>query len=183
MDARRKAGDAMLAIMSAPAVINGDVPLSDRVPLSPDLPRHDVEQLCLERGLRMTPQRHAIVRVLSEADDHPSVEQVYQRALAYNQQICLATVYRTIRIFEQKGILQSRDFGTGRARYEPLDHEHHHLVDVDTGDVVEFSIAAHEHLLRAIAEDLGFQVVSLRLEIFGKRYGFQRNSAGEADGL
>lgn len=129
-----------------------------------------IEQLCLDRGLKMTGQRKVIIRVLSEADDHPSVEEVYRRALLLDENISIATVYRTVRIFEEKGILQRRDFGSGRARYEAADHGHHyHLIDVETGKVLEFSDAAHEQMIQTLAGDLGFQVVSVRLEVFGKR--------------
>ncbi len=129
-----------------------------------------IERLCLERGLKMTGQRRTIARVLSEASDHPDVEELYRRASLLDDRISIATVYRTVRLFEEKGILQRRDFGSGRARYEPAEHGHHyHLIDVETGKVVEFRDAEHERLVRALAEQLGFSVVSLRLEVFGKR--------------
>lgn len=124
----------------------------------------------MERGLKMTGQRRTIARVLSEASDHPDVEELYRRAALLDGRISIATVYRTVRLFEEKGILQRRDFGSGRARYEPSDHgPHYHLIDVETGKVVEFRNSEHERLVRALAEQLGFEVVSLRLEVFGKR--------------
>ena len=130
----------------------------------------EIERLCHERGLKMTGQRRTIARVLSEADDHPDVEELYRRAAVIDDRISIATVYRTVRLFEETGILQRRDFGSGRARYEPADHDpHHHLIDVETGKVVEFRSAEHERLVRAVAEQLGFDVVSLRLEVFGRR--------------
>ncbi len=129
-----------------------------------------IERLCQGRGLKMTGQRRTIARVLSESDDHPDVEELYRRAAVLDDRISIATVYRTVRLFEEKGILQRRDFGSGRARYEPADHDpHHHLIDVETGKVVEFRSAEHERLVRAVAEQLGFEVVSLRLEVFGRR--------------
>lgn len=129
-----------------------------------------IERLCLERGLKMTGQRRTIARVLSEAGDHPDVEELYRRASLLDDRISIATVYRTVRLLEEKGILQRRDFGNGRARYEPAEHgPHHHLIDVETGKVVEFRNGEHERLVRALAEQLGFSVVSLRLEVFGKR--------------
>ncbi len=129
-----------------------------------------IERLCQERGLKMTGQRRTIARVLSEADDHPDVEELYRRASLLDDRISIATVYRTVRLFEEKGILQRRDFGSGRARYEPVDETpHYHLIDVETGKVVEFRSAEHERLVRAVAEQLGFQVVSLRLEVFGRK--------------
>ena len=129
-----------------------------------------IERLCMERGLKMTGQRRIIARVLSEADDHPDVEELYRRAALLDDRISIATVYRTVRLLEENGILQRRDFGPGRARYEPAEHGHHyHLIDVETGRVVEFRNSEHERLVRALAEQLGFAVVSLRLEVFGKR--------------
>ena len=118
----------------------------------------------------MTGQRRVIARVLSEAEDHPDVEELYRRAVALDSRISIATVYRTVRLFEEKGILERRDFGGGRARYEPSEHGHHyHLIDVDTGKVIEFEDAEHERVLRAIATRLGFELVSLRLEVFGRK--------------
>ena len=129
-----------------------------------------IERLCMESGLKMTGQRRIIARVLSEANDHPDVEELYRRAVLLDAHISIATVYRTVRLFEEKGILQRRDFGSGRARYESADHGHHyHLIDVETGKVVEFRNTEHERLIRALAEQLGFGIVSLRLEVFGKR--------------
>jgi Fur family transcriptional regulator, ferric uptake regulator len=129
-----------------------------------------IERLCVERGLKMTGQRRVIARVLSEAEDHPDVEELYRRAVTLDSRISIATVYRTVRLFEEKGILERRDFGGGRARYEPSEHGHHyHLIDVDTGKVIEFEDAEHERVLRAIATRLGFELVSLRLEVFGRK--------------
>ncbi len=129
-----------------------------------------IERLCIERGLKMTGQRRVVARVLSEAGDHPDVEELYRRASALDQHISIATVYRTVRLFEEQGILERRDFGGGRARYEPSeDGPHYHLIDVDTGKVIEFQDPEHEQLMHAIAGRLGFDVVSLRLELFGRR--------------
>ena len=138
-----------------------------------------IERLCIERGLKMTGQRRTIARVLTDASDHPNVEELYRRASLLDPRISIATVYRTVRLFEEKGILQRRDFGTGRARYEPTEHgPHYHLIDVETGKVVEFKNSEHERLIRALAEQLGFHVVSLRLEVFGKRLDAQPASGG-----
>jgi len=129
-----------------------------------------IERLCVERGLKMTGQRRVIARVLSEAADHPDVEELYRRASVLDERISIATVYRTVRLLEEKGILERRDFGGGRARYEPTEHGHHyHLIDVDTGKVIEFADAEHERVMQAIAARLGFDLVSLRLELFGRR--------------
>ena len=129
-----------------------------------------IEQRCIDKGMKMTEQRRVIARVLSEAEDHPDVEEVYRRATAIDPNISIATVYRTVRLLEEKGILERRDFGGGRARYEPTEHGHHyHLIDIETGKVIEFEDAEHQHMMRAIAERLGFDLVSLRLELFGRR--------------
>lgn len=129
-----------------------------------------IERLCVERGLKMTGQRRVIARVLSDAGDHPDVEELYRRATALDSRISIATVYRTVRLLEEKGILERRDFGGGRARYEASEHgHHHHLIDVETGRVIEFEDAEHERVLAAIAARLGFDLVSHRLELFGRR--------------
>lgn len=127
-----------------------------------------LEQLCAEKGLRMTDQRRIIARVLSESDDHPDVETVYQRASAIDAKIGLATVYRTLRLFEEANILERHDFGDGRARYEEVPEEHHdHLIDVKTGDVIEFQNQKIEKLQREVAEELGYRLVDHRLELYG----------------
>ncbi|WP_206931485.1 Fur family transcriptional regulator [Roseococcus thiosulfatophilus] len=129
-----------------------------------------IERMCVERGLKMTGQRRLIARVLSESEDHPDVEELYRRAVALDARVSVATVYRTVRLLEEKGILERRDFGGGRARYDPADRgHHHHLIDVDTGNVIEFSDAEHDAVARAIATRLGFDLVQMRLEIFGRR--------------
>jgi len=129
-----------------------------------------IERLCIDRGVKMTGQRRVIARVLSDAEDHPDVEELYRRALLLDRHISIATVYRTVRLFEEKGILERHDFGGGRARYEPSEESHHHhLIDIETGKVIEFQDAEHEELMRVIAARLGFDLVSLRLELFGRR--------------
>lgn len=118
----------------------------------------------------MTGQRRVIARVLSDAEDHPDVEELYRRAAALDGRISIATVYRTVRLLEEQGILERRDFGGGRARYEPTEHgRHYHLIDIDTGHVIEFEDAAHERALAEIAAKLGFDLVSHRLELFGRK--------------
>jgi Fur family ferric uptake transcriptional regulator len=129
-----------------------------------------IERLCIERGLKMTGQRRVIARVLSESGDHPDVEELYRRATGIDARISIATVYRTVRLLEENGILERRDFGGGRARYEPTEHgRHHHLIDVDTGRVIEFEDPEYERVLQAIALRLGFDLISHRLELFGRR--------------
>lgn len=127
-----------------------------------------IESRCAEYGLRMTGQRRVIARVLSSATDHPDVEEVHRRAHAIDQRISLSTVYRTIRLFSAKGILERHDFGHGRGRYEAALRGHHdHLVDVDSGRVIEFSNPDIEALQERIARDLGFELVGHRLELYG----------------
>lgn len=131
-------------------------------------PQSRIEQLCMERGMKMTGQRRIIARVLSEARDHPDVEQVYRRAVQLDPRISIATVYRTVRLFEEANILDRHDFGDGRSRYEEAPEEHHdHLIDIQTGRVTEFRNAEIEALQRKIAEQHGFRLVGHRLELFG----------------
>jgi Fur family ferric uptake transcriptional regulator len=129
-----------------------------------------IERMCVALGLKMTGQRRVIARVLSEATDHPDVEELYRRASAIDPKVSIATVYRTVRLLEEKGILEKRDFGEGRARYDPTDRgHHHHLIDVDTGKVIEFADEGFERMAREIAERLGFALASSRLQLFGRR--------------
>ncbi len=128
----------------------------------------DVEALCHEKGLRITEQRRVIARVLSEADDHPDVEALHARASAIDPGISIATVYRTVRLFEEAGILDRHDFGDGRSRYEAAPEAHHdHLIDVETGRVIEFVDPELEALQKQIAEKLGFRLVDHRMELYG----------------
>jgi len=127
-----------------------------------------IEQLCVDKGLKMTEQRRVIARVLSDSDDHPDVEQVYRRATEVDPRISIATVYRTVRLFEEANILARHDFGDGRARYEEAPETHHdHLIDVQSGRVIEFTNEEIERLQKRIAEELGFRLVDHRLELFG----------------
>src|SRR6476620_7254753 len=132
----------------------------------------NIEKRCVEKGLRMTEQRRVIARVLSDATDHPDVETVYERASAIDKRIGLATVYRTLRLFEEANILERHDFGDGRARYEEAPEEHHdHLIDVQSGRVIEFKNDAIEALQKKVAEELGFRLVDHRLELYGVPLG------------
>lgn len=131
-----------------------------------------IEELCIKKGLRMTEQRRVIARVLSDAHDHPDVEQVHRRAAEVDARISIATVYRTVRLFEEASILERHDFGDGRARYEEVPESHHdHLIDVESGRVIEFRNEQVERLQREIAEKLGFKLVDHRLELFGVPLG------------
>ena len=116
----------------------------------------------------MTEQRRVVARVLSDARDHPDVEELYQRASLIDPKISLATVYRTVRLFEDSGMLERHDFGDGRARYEQADDEHHdHLIDMKTGKVIEFENSRIEELQREVARQLGYRLVDHRLELYG----------------
>ncbi len=128
-----------------------------------------IERLCVERGMRMTEQRRVIARVLSQAKDHPDVEELYRRASAIDPHISIATVYRTVRLFEEAGVVDKHDFGDGRSRYEEAGDDHHdHLIDTRSGDVIEFFDAEIEKLKSEIARRLGFELVGHKLELYGK---------------
>ncbi|MBY6014551.1 transcriptional repressor [Qipengyuania gaetbuli] len=130
----------------------------------------DLEQLCADKGLRITEQRRVIAKVLSESDDHPDVEMLHERANKIDPGISIATVYRTVRLFEEAGILDRHDFGDGRARYEAAPEAHHdHLIDVESGKVVEFVDPELEALQKQIAEKLGYRLVDHRMELYGVR--------------
>ena len=123
---------------------------------------------CEVHGLRMTDQRRTIADVLEATTDHPDVEELYNRASAADQRISLATVYRTVKLFEEAGILEKHEFGDGRARYETSDREHHdHLIDVNSGEVIEFMDADIEALQEKIAAKLGYRIMGHRLELYG----------------
>ena len=127
-----------------------------------------IEKLCAERGMRMTEQRRVIARVLSEAEDHPDVEELYRRASSIDPHISIATVYRTVRLFEEAGVVEKHDFGDGRSRYEEAGDDHHdHLIDTKSGEVIEFFDAEIEKLKTEIAERLGFRLIGHKLELYG----------------
>ena len=128
----------------------------------------NLEELCLAKGMRMTEQRRTIARVLDLATDHPDVEELYRRASQVDPRISIATVYRTVKLFEDAVVIARHDFGAGRARYETIPEEHHdHLIDLRTGKVIEFRDDEIEKLQQAIAERLGFRLVDHRLELYG----------------
>src|SRR4051812_45545914 len=127
-----------------------------------------IEKLCIEKGMRMTEQRRVIARVLSDAHDHPDVEELHRRSHAVDPHISIATVYRTVRLFEEAGIIARHDFRDGRSRYEEATDIHHdHLIDMKTGKVVEFVDEEIEALQEAIARKLGYKLVDHRLELYG----------------
>ena len=127
-----------------------------------------LEELCVQKGLKMTEQRRVISRVLSEATDHPDVEQVYRRAVEIDPRISIATVYRTVRLFEEANVIERLDFGDGRSRFEENREEHHHhLIDLQSGEVIEFVNEEIERLKERIARDLGYELIGHRLELYG----------------
>jgi Fur family ferric uptake transcriptional regulator len=126
-----------------------------------------IERLCSEKGLKMTGQRRVIARVLSESEDHPDVELLYHRATAIDSKISIATVYRTVRLFEEASILDRHDFGDGRSRYEKSSAQHHdHLIDIESGEVIEFTNDEIEALQREVARRLGYELVNHKLELY-----------------
>jgi Fur family transcriptional regulator, ferric uptake regulator len=129
-----------------------------------------IEKLCVDKGMRMTEQRRVIARVLSDAHDHPDVEELYRRSHAVDPHISIATVYRTVRLFEEAGIIARHDFQGGRSRYEEAPDIHHdHLIDMKTGQVIEFVDEQIEALQNAIAKRLGYRLIDHRLELYGVR--------------
>lgn len=127
-----------------------------------------LEELCAERGMRMTDQRRVIARVLQESDDHPDVEELYRRSSAVDPKISISTVYRTVKLFEDTGIIERHDFRDGRSRYETVPEEHHdHLIDLKNGIVIEFRSSEIEALQEKIAREHGFKLVDHRLELYG----------------
>lgn len=128
----------------------------------------DIIARCEAKGLRMTDQRRIVARVVGEAEDHPDVEELYARAARVDPRISLATVYRTVKLFEEAGILEKLEFGDGRARYEDAERDHHdHLIDVNTGEVIEFVDPEIEALQEKIAARLGYRLIGHRLELLG----------------
>ncbi len=127
-----------------------------------------LEEKCQEMKLKMTGQRRVVAQVLSDSDDHPDVETLYQRANVIDSKISLATVYRTVKLLEEAGVIERHDFGDGKARYEELSEEHHdHLIDVRSGQVIEFSNPEIERLQEIIAAELGYELCGHRLKLYG----------------
>ena len=124
---------------------------------------------CLAKGIRVTSQRQIIVGVIEESEDHPDVDQLYRRAVQEDETISIATVYRTVKLLEEAGVIDRIEFGDGRARYEESGEHHEHLVDVETGDVIEFYHAELEALKEQVAREMGYELVDHRLELFGRK--------------
>ena len=127
-----------------------------------------LEELCAERGMRMTEQRRVIARILEESADHPDVEELYRRSVKVDAKISISTVYRTVKLFEDAGIIERHDFRDGRSRYEEATEIHHdHLIDMKSGRVIEFMDEEIERLQDAIARRLGYRLIAHRLELYG----------------
>ena len=127
----------------------------------------EIESLCAAKGMRMTEQRRVIARVLAAATDHPDVEELYRRCVAIDDKISISTVYRTVKLFEDAGIIERHDFREGRARYEPIPESHHdHLINLRTGEVIEFTSEEIEKLQTEVARKLGYKLVDHRLELY-----------------
>ena len=138
-----------------------------------------IEQLCVDKGMRMTDQRRVVARVLSNATDHPDVEELYRRSAAVDPNISIATVYRTVRLFEEAGIIARHEFRDGRSRYEEAPQDHHdHLIDMKTGKVIEFIDEEIEALQAAIARRLGYRLIDHRLELYGVPLDAAEDSKG-----
>ncbi len=138
---------------------------------------NNIEKKCIQFGLRMTEQRKIIARVLSASDDHPDAEELYRRTNKINQKISLATVYRTLKLFNDNGILEKHEFKDGKSRYETIPTNHHdHLIDIETGDVIEFHDGEIEELQERIADKLGYNIVNHRLEIYAVKKSDDKNS-------
>ncbi len=138
-----------------------------------------IEKLCHEHGLRMTDQRRVIARVLSNSDDHPDAEELHRRSVAIDPKVSLATVYRTVRLFEEAGIIERHDFRDGRARYEEVTDDHHdHLIDMNTNEVIEFFDEELEALQERIAKRLGYKLLDHRMELYGVK--LETEGAGAA---
>ena len=130
-------------------------------------PKTNIEALCVSKGMRMTEQRRVIARVLAEAADHPDVEELYRRCVAVDDKISISTVYRTVKLFEDAGIIERHDFREGRARYEQMRDSHHdHLINLRDGKVIEFTSEEIEKLQAEIARKLGYKLVDHRLELY-----------------
>jgi len=127
-----------------------------------------IEKKCIEKGVKLTDQRKIIARVMSESDDHPDVDELYKRVSQIESKISIATVYRTVKLFEETGILAKHEFKGGKARYEELNESHHdHLIDVKTGKIIEFVDEDIEKLQKKVAEKYGYDLVDHKLELYG----------------
>ena len=128
----------------------------------------NIEQKCLSKGVKLTEQRKIIAKVMSESNDHPDVDELYKRVLKIDSKISIATVYRTVKLFEETGILTKHEFKVGKARYEELNESHHdHLIDIKSGEIIEFIDQEIEKLQKKVAEKYGYDLVDHKLELYG----------------
>ena len=135
--------------------------------------KDSIEQKCLDKGVKLTDQRKIIAKVMSESDDHPDVDELYKRVSKIDSKISIATVYRTVKLFEESGILAKHDFKGGKARYEKLNESHHdHLIDIKTGEIIEFVDDEIEKLQKKVAEKYGYELVDHKLELYGVKKKF-----------
>ena len=131
---------------------------------------NDIESKCLKKGLRLTEQRKLVAKVMSNSEDHPDVDELHKRVNKLDSKISIATVYRTVKLFEEAGIVAKHDFKGNKARYEQTTQEHHdHLIDINTGEITEFVNEDIEKLQKQVAEKLGYKLVDHRLELYGSK--------------
>ena len=131
---------------------------------------NDIENKCIKKGVRLTDQRKLIAKAMSESEDHPDVDELHKRVSKLDSKISIATVYRTVKLFEESGIVAKHDFKGNKARYEQTTHEHHdHLIDINTGEIIEFVNNDIEKLQKKAAEKLGYKLVDHKLELYGKK--------------
>tara|TARA_B110000438_G_scaffold190842_1_gene182467 strand:+ start:263 stop:679 length:417 start_codon:yes stop_codon:yes gene_type:complete len=129
-----------------------------------------IEEKCIKNGVRLTDQRKLVARIMSESDDHPDVDELHKRVSKVDSKISIATVYRTVKLFEESGIVAKHDFKGNKARYEQAPQEHHdHLIDINTGEIMEFVNEDIEKLQKQVAEKLGYKLVDHRLELYGSK--------------
>ena len=130
----------------------------------------DIENKCIKKGVRLTDQRKLVARVMSDSEDHPDVDELHKRVAKIDSKISIATVYRTVKLFEEAGIVSKHDFKGNKARYEQAPQEHHdHLIDINTGEIIEFVNEDIEKLQKQVAEKLGYKLVDHRLELYGSK--------------
>ena len=130
----------------------------------------DIENKCIKNGVRLTDQRKLVAKIMSESDDHPDVDELHKRVSKLDSKISIATVYRTVKLFEEAGIVAKHDFKGNKARYEQTTQEHHdHLIDINTGEITEFVNEDIEKLQKQVAEKLGYKLVDHRLELYGQK--------------
>ena len=131
---------------------------------------NSIEKICSEKGVRLTDQRKLVAQVMSDAKDHPDVDELHKRVTKIDPKVSVATVYRTVKLFEEAGIIEKHDFKSGKARYEKAPEEHHdHLIDVNSGEIIEFVNEEIEKLQENVAKKLGYKLVDHRLELYGTK--------------